>query len=389
MEIVQQEMDAYVDKSVQTALQNAQSPSASTVSGSLASSSSSLSYEAVLSALAEEHEASLAKLSTYFDERLLQESKQRVGLEGRIQTRFGEHEEWLQQLEGEFGSWHDTSSSVASQIRTIHAKLAEMDEKWRTDQLKWTKQLSELPAVAPAANSNASSTGAKKSKNGSGNGTAAASANGNHQTTLPSIDALTRTVHQLQIQHKNLQSEVKTESAGVREQLALIETWVETTRTETRDLSKTTKGMKQLVEKLVRDTGSAEELLQQYVSTITHQVASVTRQYVSVRIRDNNRLIDATLRARVPAYVVNESESFMLVRPEKKDGEDSHTSGASSSELSSSSSTAAVSFVLRDNDEEGIRKLLAEHVGKAGELERRATAPLKAPTAGLSPSSMS
>lgn len=388
MEIVQQEMDACVDKSVQAVLQ---SPSASAASGSLASSSSSsLSYEAVLGALAEEHEASLAKLSTYFDERLLQESKQRVGLEGRIQTRFGEHEEWLQQLEGEFGSWHDTSSSVASQIRTIHAKLAEMDEKWRTDQLKWTKQLSELPAVAPAANSsNASLASAKKSKNSTGTGTTSAAANGNHQSTLPSIDALTRTVHQLQIQHKNLQSEVKTESAGVREQLALIETWVETTRTETRDLSKTTKGMKQLVEKLVRDTGSAEELLQQYVSTITHQVASVTRQYVSVRIRDNNRLIDATLRARVPAYVANESESFMLVRPEKKDGEDSHTSGASSSELSASSSAAAVSFVLRDNDEEGIRKLLAEHVGKAGELERRATAPLKAPAGSLSPSSMS
>lgn len=388
MEIVQQEMDACVDKSVQAVLQ---SPSASAASGSLASSSSSsLSYEAVLGALAEEHEASLAKLSTYFDERLLQESKQRVGLEGRIQTRFGEHEEWLQQLEGEFGSWHDTSSSVASQIRTIHAKLAEMDEKWRTDQLKWTKQLSELPAVAPAANSsNASLASAKKSKNSTGTGTTSAAANGNHQSTLPSIDALTRTVHQLQIQHKNLQSEVKTESAGVREQLALIETWVETTRTETRDLSKTTKGMKQLVEKLVRDTGSAEELLQQYVSTITHQVASVTRQYVSVRIRDNNRLIDATLRARVPAYVANESESFMLVRPEKKDGEDSHTSGASSSELAASSSAAAVSFVLRDNDEEGIRKLLAEHVGKAGELERRATAPLKAPAGSLSPSSMS
>jgi hypothetical protein len=128
------------------------------------------------------------------------------------------------------------------------------------------------------------------------------------------------------------------------ENFVLLENSLESNRQETIDLSKNTRGLKALVEKLVRDTGSAEELLQQYVSTITHQVASVTRQYVSVRIRDNNRLIDATLRARVPAYVQNESESFMLVRPEKNDDEES-----------------SVSFVIRDDDE-GIRKILNDGV---------------------------
>ncbi|GAB9472986.1 hypothetical protein Gpo141_00010150 [Globisporangium polare] len=356
--------------------------SSSSVSAS--SSPSTLSYETVLGALAEEHEASLTKLSTYFEERLVQESKQRVGLESRIQARFGEQEEWLQQLEGEFGSWHDTSSSVAAQIRVIQNKIAEVEEKWRSDLLKWSKLSSEShhqhastlsnsaesSSVSPTSSGGAGS-GAKAKHKGnnaaSGNSASLAAqqqqqqTNANNGTGMSafSADTFSRTVHQLQVQFKHFQSEYKTDIAELRENLALMETWVKTTRQEGRDLAKNAKGMKQLVEKLVRDTGSAEELLQQYVSTITHQVASVTRQYVSVRIRDNNRLIDATLRARVPAYVENESESFMLVRPEKKESaaEDSSSSGASAS--------SSQGVVLREDDEEGIRKLLASQLSNA------------------------
>lgn len=350
------------------------SPPLPTVSSSL----SNLPYETVLGALAEEHEASLTKLSTYFEERLIQESKQRVGLESRIQTRFGEQEEWLQQLEGEFGSWHDTSSSVAAQIRAIQNKIVEVEEKWSGDVVKWSKlslaageqslsaaQPPHASTPSPAAATDTSvgppshsTKGKHKGGNASaGSAAAHASQQPNGAAGVLSVDAFSRSVQQLQMQFKHFQSEYKTDVTELRENLALMETWVKTTRQESRDLAKNAKGMKQLVEKLVRDTGSAEELLQQYVSTITHQVASVTRQYVSVRIRDNNRLIDATLRARVPAYVENESESFMLVRPETKGGsvEESKLEVGSGA----AGSVSSVSVVLKDDDDDGIRKLLA------------------------------
>lgn len=339
--------------------------------------SSSLSYETVLGALAEEHEASLTKLSTYFEERLIQESKQRVGLESRIQTRFGEQEEWLQQLEGEFGSWHDTSSSVAAQIRVIQNKIVEVEEKWKGDMLKWSKvsteSLNGSDSVSPTSSGGAASKAKNRAAPGASSFTTGATSSQQTGTAAGvSVDAFSRTVHQLQVQFKHFQSEYKTDIGELRENLALMETWVKTTRQEGRDLAKNAKGMKQLVEKLVRDTGSAEELLQQYVSTITHQVASVTRQYVSVRIRDNNRLIDATLRARVPAYVENESESFMLVRPEKKEFEEDKQEGGSSSSSSGAGSVATggaaggLSFVLREDDEEGMRKLLASQAPSMG-----------------------
>ncbi|GLE11091.1 hypothetical protein PINS_up023399 [Pythium insidiosum] len=66
----------------------------------------------------------------------------------------------------------------------------------------------------------------------------------------------------------------------------LMDTWVQTTRQETRDLSKTVKGMKQLVEKLVRDTGSAEDLLQQYVR---HDHASGRERHAAVRVCAHSR----------------------------------------------------------------------------------------------------
>lgn len=370
---------------------------ASSSSSSPTASASTLSYETVLGALAEEHEASLTKLSTYFEERLVQESKQRVGLESRIQARFGEQEEWLQQLEGEFGSWHDTSSSVAAQIRVIQSKIAEVEEKWHSDLLKWSKLSSESHQHAAAAtstlsNSAESSSGSptnnnagSKAKNKGNNALSGNSASLTAQQHMNangagafSADTFSRTVHQLQVQFKHFQSEYKTDIAELRENLALMETWVKTTRQEGRDLAKNAKGMKQLVEKLVRDTGSAEELLQQYVSTITHQVASVTRQYVSVRIRDNNRLIDATLRARVPAYVENESESFMLVRPEKK--ESVEDGGSSTGALTSASASSAQSVVLREDDEEGIRKLLSQVQSAESSNSNAATASVPTPS---------
>lgn len=340
-------------------------------SSSSPTSLSNLSIETVLGALAEEHEASLSKLSAYFDERLVQESTQRVNLESRVSVRLSEHEEWLQQLEGEFGSWHDTSSSVAAQIRALQLKVADVETKWSSDVLKWSKLVpvsadaASPPATSPSANGSASSKAKTPKSSSPGPSTATAVASPSPAT--PTVDALTRSLQQLQVQLKHVQSEHKTDVAELRDTVALIETWVKTTRQESRDVAKSAKGLKQLVEKLVRDTGSAEELLQQYVSTITHQVASVTRQYVSVRIRDNNRLIDATLRARVPAYVANESESFMLVRPEKRDGD-----------------AVAPGVVLKDDDDDSMRSLLATQMRLA---DRRSSATSAGTTASSAPPS--
>ncbi|KAG7389507.1 hypothetical protein PHYBOEH_007422 [Phytophthora boehmeriae] len=282
---------------------------------------SGLPFSTVLNALAEEHEASLTRLSTHFDERLRLEGSQRVALEGRVRARLGELEEWLQQVEGELGGSHfkapaapSSLSAVTDQLSKLQTHITELEQSWQ-QQRQEAKELS-----------------SKLDK-------------------LPTQDDL-----------RNQLTEKMSELDALRESVAGVETVASSVQEETRSVARTSQGLKLIVEKLVRDTGSAEELLQQYVSTITHQVASVTRQYVSVRIRDNNRLLDATLRARVPAYVANESESFLLVRPEsKKDGEeqvlapDGHNVDGNGN----------FSFVLRENDEDGIRRLLSTHQSSA------------------------
>ncbi|GLD97833.1 hypothetical protein PINS_up006530 [Pythium insidiosum] len=332
-------------------------PSSAALGGVSNGNGQQLSYDAVLGALAEEHEATLTKLSTYFEERLAQESSQRSSLESRMQRRLSEQEEWLQQLEGEFGSWHDTSSSVSAQLRVLQSKVIEMEGKWLDEQGKWDKVAADMQVLVTTTTTLSSTRTSGGSSSPGSNGSSA------------SIESLTRTVHHLQSQHKQLQGDVATETTALREHVALMDTWVQTTRQETRDLSKTVKGMKQLVEKLVRDTGSAEDLLQQYVSTITHQVASVTRQYVSVRIRDNNRLLDATLRARIPAYAESEAQGVALVRPAEKQAQSSQDSDGASPGKTSNSSVASSSadvassplssFELRaDEDDETIQALL-------------------------------
>ncbi|RLN02674.1 hypothetical protein BBJ28_00027247, partial [Nothophytophthora sp. Chile5] len=253
-------------------------------------STSDLPFSTVLGALAEEHEASLTRLSVHFDERLRLEGSQRVALEARVHARLAEQEEWLQQLEGEFGgsrfeapapSGNSTSmAAVTADLSKLQTQLAELEGAYQRQRHQGEQLAAELDKMA--------------------------------------------TLEVLQTQL----GQQKTELKAMQETLSGVQTMARATREETRAVARTSQGLKQIVEKLVRDTGSAETLLQQYVSTITHQVASVTRQYVSVRIRDNNRLLDATLRARVPAYVANESESFMLVRPEAKTDGNGDTEGS-------------------------------------------------------------
>ncbi|EEY58826.1 uncharacterized protein PITG_11802 [Phytophthora infestans T30-4] len=237
------------------------------------SSASGLPFATVLNALAEEHEASLTRLSTHFDERLRLEGSQRIAVEGRVRARLGELEEWLQQVEGELGGSHFQPSVASASIPAMTKQLNALQTQLNELESSWKPQRQEVHEIS-----------AKMEK-------------------LPDLDAL-------QAQLGQQRDDMK----ALRDNIASLEAVGLSTRDETLAVTRTSQGLKLIVEKLVRDTGSAEELLQQYVSTITHQVASVTRQYVSVRIRDNNRLLDATLRARVPDYVANESESFLLVQ---------------------------------------------------------------------------
>ncbi|OWZ12370.1 hypothetical protein PHMEG_00014485 [Phytophthora megakarya] len=284
-------------------------------------STSGLQFSTVLNALAEEHEASLTRLGTHFDERLRLEGSQRIALEGRMRARLGELEEWLQQVEGELGGSHfeptpvTTSSSIAAmtdELSKLQGHVAELEKSWNEQREEAAELFAKLEK-------------------------------------LPNLDELQTQINQ----HDG-------DMRALHENIASMETAVMATGEETRSTARTSQGLKLIVEKLVRDTGSAEELLQQYVSTITHQVASVTRQYVSVRIRDNNRLLDATLRARVPDYVSNESESFLLVRPETKKDGDSHNVGTEViHDTTGPEGNGNFSFVLREDDEDGIRRLLA------------------------------
>ncbi|GMF31877.1 unnamed protein product [Phytophthora fragariaefolia] len=290
-------------------------------------SASGLPFSTVLNALAEEHEASLTRLSTHFDERLRLEGSQRIALEGRMRARLGELEEWLQQVEGELGGSHfePTASSTSSSIAAMTEQLSKLQTHLSELELSGKQQREEVKQLS---------------------------------AKMEELPAFNELQDQLDQTNGNVNA--------LRKSVANLETAISSSREEIRTVARTSQGLKLIVEKLVRDTGSAEELLQQYVSTITHQVASVTRKYVSVRIRDNNRLLDATLRARVPDYVANESESFLLVRPESKKEGEGHNLGAEVIHEASvgSEGNGNFSFVLREDDEDGIRRLLAQRGSK-------------------------
>ncbi|CAI5731835.1 unnamed protein product [Peronospora destructor] len=267
---------------------------------------SALSFSTVLNTLAKEHEASLMRLGAHFDERLRLEGSQRFALEGRVQARLGELEEWLQQIEGEISGlrFEQAPSSLIAEMRDemtrLEANLAKMEISWKHQQ----QQLKELFAKVEK---------------------------------LPNLDNLRTQLDQQNDDMKVLRKNLDTIASSIHEEIHAV--------------ARTSEGLKLIVEKLMRDTGSAEDLLQQYVSTITHQVASLTRQYVSVRIRDNNRLLDATLRARVPDYVSNESESFLLVHPDRKEESDGHNLGTEV--IRGPEGDGNFSFVLREDDGKG------------------------------------
>eukprot|EP00656_Telonema_subtile_P047664 TRINITY_DN5496_c0_g1_i6.p2 TRINITY_DN5496_c0_g1~~TRINITY_DN5496_c0_g1_i6.p2 ORF type:complete len:211 (-),score=55.42 TRINITY_DN5496_c0_g1_i6:137-769(-) len=80
------------------------------------------------------------------------------------------------------------------------------------------------------------------------------------------------------------------------------------------EIIKQNEHLKELVLKAFREDQVAQDMLKDYVGKIASQVSSVMNYAMTIRLEENNKLIDATLKARVPDYVKNASTSFALVR---------------------------------------------------------------------------
>ncbi|KAI9910778.1 hypothetical protein PsorP6_010356 [Peronosclerospora sorghi] len=110
--------------------------------------------DAVLAALASEHEASLVRLSTSFETVLSEETRQRTAFEARIQSQIEQHDEWLQQLEAACGSphhaapfrtWRDPSRPFESTLDTLLATLERRDGASRDFCERLARLLVDLP----------------------------------------------------------------------------------------------------------------------------------------------------------------------------------------------------------------------------------------------------
>jgi len=103
---------------------------------------------------------------------------------------------------------------------------------------------------------------------------------------------------------------------------AAVENDRETFTREISDMGSKLGGMKELLLKSMRDDQSlkqqaskqAEGLLKEYAGNIAGQVAKAMNVAISVRINENNSLIDATLRARIPEYAKNDNTSLARVK---------------------------------------------------------------------------
>ncbi|KAL7994211.1 hypothetical protein Plhal703r1_c55g0160351 [Plasmopara halstedii] len=94
--------------------------------------SDSQSSNVILAALASEHEASLTRLSGSFEELLAEEARQRTALESRVRLQLSQQEEWLQQLEGAFGSPHDPEHGLkhrGKNVESVDLKLKILEQK--------------------------------------------------------------------------------------------------------------------------------------------------------------------------------------------------------------------------------------------------------------------
>ncbi|ETI47564.1 hypothetical protein F443_08248 [Phytophthora nicotianae P1569] len=121
-----------VDAKVQQATADLTAEINAALGASADGNKNALSSNAVLAALAGEHEASLARLSGSFEQLLAEEARQRAALEARVRSQLSQQEEWLQQLEGAFGSPHDPEHEQEPRNKDTHdvnAKLAALERK--------------------------------------------------------------------------------------------------------------------------------------------------------------------------------------------------------------------------------------------------------------------
>jgi len=87
----------------------------------------------------------------------------------------------------------------------------------------------------------------------------------------------------------------------------------EATAQQLREMQGSVDKYKQLILKTLRTDQQAETLLKEYAGNIASQVSAVMNQAITVRIQENNALIDTALRQRLPEYARNADSSFALV----------------------------------------------------------------------------
>ncbi len=101
--------------------------------------------------------------------------------------------------------------------------------------------------------------------------------------------------------------------------------------------------LRELVTRTLRAVQSADEQVRENVGTITAEVSTVLRHFVERRFAENNALVDAALRERVPDYAQSASTArFALVR--------AHTATTPASAAASQAASAPPVLLVRAED---------------------------------------
>jgi len=220
-----------------------------------------MQYDDILNLVTSESELTVNKMTNFFQEKFLQESKHRVGFEARMRKNFDDHEEWLQQLEGEYGSWHDTATSNSVRLKDIQESVGKIDKFYTESEEKFKDLMANINNMKQSSTGTPRKHVKQSEKNNKESNSSPSSPSG------MTIDQLGKVSQQLQNQVKQLQAESKAQFECLNEHVTMMEYWIngKASKEDAEDMKKKLLGLKLIVEKLVRDNGSAEQLLQQYV----------------------------------------------------------------------------------------------------------------------------
>lgn len=117
---------------------------------------------------------------------------------------------------------------------------------------------------------------------------------------LVAMDGFENRLHRLELTEKVEKSKLTKNSLEQRvvqleEERVLMESMMKNRNDEIGELKGQIEIMKLMIQKLMRQVHSNQseitDKIQGHVSTITQQVASVTKKYITVRIQDNNKLV--------------------------------------------------------------------------------------------------